>query len=80
MEQVIKQVLEQFRPGFQADGADIHLNKIDNETIYLKLIISSETCLDCILPKTRIEPIFSRAFSGQLGRPLKVCLEDPREV
>jgi Fe-S cluster biogenesis protein NfuA len=51
MREKIEAVIEKFRPGMQADGADLALGNVsDDGTVDVRLIVGPETCMECLLP------------------------------
>lgn len=51
MREKIEAVIEKFRPGMQADGADLALGSIGEDgTVDVRLIVGPETCMECLLP------------------------------
>jgi hypothetical protein len=71
-------VLEPLREGFQADGADLAIEEATDALVQVRLLVSDQTCLDCIMPAdviTRVlETTIRENFPG-LGRFVFV---DPR--
>ncbi|MCF8565552.1 NifU family protein [Alicyclobacillus tolerans] len=78
MEQSINEALQHFRPGLEADGADVKLKRIDGMDVYLQLVLTPECCMECLLPKEVLEPIFRKAIIDRTGHDVNVFLEDPR--
>ncbi|NMA14891.1 MAG: hypothetical protein GX930_06615 [Clostridia bacterium] len=78
MKEAVSKVLDIFRPALQADHADIVLDHIDGCSVYLKLVIAPETCLDCILPSSQLIQVLTDAITDETGTDVVVYLEDPR--
>lgn len=73
----VRRVVDEFRPGFQADGADIEIVEVSPESVRLQLITGPDTCEDCLLPREALESLFQTALRKTLGE-MKVVLEDSR--
>lgn len=51
MRDKVEAVIEKFRPGMQADGADLTVADVAADgTVDVKLIVGPETCMECLLP------------------------------
>jgi Fe-S cluster biogenesis protein NfuA len=77
--EVVKDVIEGFRPGFQADGADLEVLDVGPETVRIRLVTGPETCEECLLPRESLEALFANALAKRVGGSVRVRLEDPRE-
>lgn len=75
-EQAVQDVLENFREGFQADGADLRVGSVAEDEVLVELLVTEETCRDCILPKEMLENMFSRAIERQTGVLVHVRVEE----
>jgi hypothetical protein len=66
------------RESFQADGADLELERVDGALATVRLVVGAETCLECIVPKPILESIVLVAL--QKGDPSigRVEVIDPR--
>lgn len=67
-ETAVRNALEPFREGLQADGADLAVESVQENQVIVKLITSDETCEDCIMPKDMLEKTFSGAIERATGR------------
>lgn len=78
LKQAAEEILSTFRPGFQTDGYDITVKTVDENMVTMKLVLTPEACLDCIMPKGYLEKVFSDGIEKKTMRPIKVILDDPR--
>lgn len=46
----LEAVIEQFRPGFQSDGADLRLDSFAEGVAHVSLIYGPNACVECVLP------------------------------
>lgn len=76
---VVRDVVEGFRPGFQADGADLEVVDVAPDAVHIRLVTGPETCEECLLPRESLEALFANALAKRVGGPVRVRLEDPRE-
>lgn len=71
--------VEKARVALQADGADLELQRVEGEIVYLKLILGDEACLECIMPKSILEEILLLTIKETAPEVRAVNLDDPRE-
>lgn len=79
MQSIVEKVLDQFRPGLQADGYDLKIESIENDAVYVKLTISPEACSDCLLPKETLQSILAAGIEKETNSKVKITILDPRE-
>lgn len=46
----VQAIVDQFRPGMQADGTDLLLDDIRDDVVYLQLVYGPNACEECVLP------------------------------
>jgi Fe-S cluster biogenesis protein NfuA len=70
--------LDLLRGGLQADGADLKLVSIDPETAHVRLIVTSETCFECIVPGPVLYQVIEASLRDACPELVTIDLEDPR--
>ena len=73
------QALEGLREGFQADGADLELVGVEGLTARVRLVVTDETCQECIVPGPMLQQILGAAIRRACPELEIVEVEDPRE-
>ncbi|MBI2320786.1 MAG: NifU family protein [Chloroflexi bacterium] len=79
MRDTIEAVLEKFRPGMQADGADLALGSIaEDGSVDVRLIIGPETCLECLLPDDDFARMLEFTFrdEGAAVKAVRITRQD----
>lgn len=69
---------EQVRAMLQADGADLVLRGIEEGRASAELILTPETCQECIVPTAILEGIILQTLQEQDPAIATVDLDDPR--
>ena len=72
--------LATIRQMLQADKSDVELLGVDNGTARLKLILNDPACVDCVMPKSYLEPMLLRHLQQTRPEVQRVILDDPREA
>lgn len=67
------------REGFQADGADLELVAVEGATARLRLVITDEACLECILPAPMLHQVLEASLRRDCPELEVIEVEDPRE-
>ena len=73
-----ERALEGLREGFQADGADLHLLSLEGGTARVRLLVTEETCLECIVPGPILVQVITAALKQALPDLIRVEVDDPR--
>lgn len=76
--EAVNKALNELREPLNADGADLQLDEFAEGNARLRLVFGPETCLECIMPKERIELIIQRTFQKYQIEVNTVSLIDPR--
>lgn len=76
--QVIYEILEPLRQGFQADGADLVVDKASEDLVEVRLVVTDRTCLECISPTRVLTRILESAIRERLPRVNHFSFSDPR--
>ena len=66
------------REGFQADGADLELVSLEGGVARVRLLVTDETCLECIVPGPILQQVISASLRQALPGLSTVEVEDPR--
>jgi hypothetical protein len=74
MKEVVETVLEGLRPAFQANGADLELKEIVQDSVKIDVVFGPDACRDCVLPPEMLGPTFAQLLGAQLGRPIAVVV------
>ena len=62
MQQGLDGVLEQFRPGFDADGFDVSVQNVVDGLVLLRVVHRPNACEECLLPDDMLAPMLTTAF------------------
>ncbi|HET9692627.1 MAG TPA: hypothetical protein VFP61_15880 [Acidimicrobiales bacterium] len=74
----VEEVLRPYAAGLQTDGADLRVEVHDDTGVAVTLVVTDETCLDCIMPGDTIRDIVARLLADRFGHPVPVVVHDPR--
>jgi Fe-S cluster biogenesis protein NfuA len=73
MKEALEKVLDKFRPGFQADGADVVIAGIDpSGLVDVHLLIDDKTCMECLLPDDMLGQMLAQAMRSSVADVTKV--------
>jgi Fe-S cluster biogenesis protein NfuA len=75
---VAQLALESIRSGFNADGADLVVRHISDRRAVVELVVTPDTCLDCIVPTDILNAIVSATIRGAFPEIAEVEVQDPR--
>jgi Fe-S cluster biogenesis protein NfuA len=73
-----RQAVEQLREGFQADGADLELQSLEDGVARVRLVVTDETCLECIVPGDILQTVVEASLRQAVPELRGVVLDDPR--
>ncbi len=76
----ITAALAELRSGFNADGADLEVVTAGASSVTVRLVVTPETCLECIVPKSALQQIVENAIRKAYPTVQAVELIDPREM
>ena len=63
MREQLERVIEDFRPGFHADGMDLAVGTIDPAgVVQVKVLLGPEACLECLIPEDLMADMFRAAM------------------
>jgi len=70
---LFQEVLEKFRPGFQADGMDLKIGAIDpSGTVEIRVVMGPNACEECLLPPETLSKLFLAAMSRVMSSVTRV--------
>ena len=75
-----RQAVEQLREGFQADGADLELESLEDGVARVRLVVTDETCLECIVPGEILQTVLETSLRQSVPDLRAVVLDDPRRA
>lgn len=64
MHQQLDSVLDQFRPGFDADGFDVAVQNVVDGLVLLRVVHRPNACEECLLPDDMMGPMLTTAFQN----------------
>ncbi len=70
--------LEGLREGFQADGADLELVGVEGAKARVRLVVTEETCQECIVPPPLLQQILEAQLRQSCPELESVEVDDPR--
>jgi Fe-S cluster biogenesis protein NfuA len=70
--------LNDIRESIQADHADLEVIGLDGSTARVRLVITPDTCRECIVSKSILESIMLESLRDTMPEVSAVELEDPR--
>lgn len=70
--------LQDIRESLQADHADLEVLGLQGTVARVRLLITPETCQECIMPRDFLEDIMLMSIKDTMPQVTKVELEDPR--
>ncbi len=74
----VDDVIAPLREGFQADGADLAVDEASDEVVRIRLVVTDETCFDCILPGDVLTQILETTVRGTFPDIERIEFSDPR--
>ena len=78
MREDVQAVIEQFRPGMQADGADLLLDDVADGVVRVRLVFGPDTCEECILPPADLAAHLQVVLQEQVPAVTRVVVEEQR--
>lgn len=77
-ETTINEAIESVRSILRADGADIELVGVTDDTASLRLLIADANCAECVLPREMLEMVALDLMAPHVPGLRAVSIEDPR--
>lgn len=74
----VESQLAGLRPAFQADGADLRLLGVTGGQVSIELVVTDETCLDCIVAPPMLAAMVEDSLLSRVGGVTSVVVHDPR--
>lgn len=72
---LIEEVVNQFRPAFEADGGELELVSVTDQTVKVKIIIYPGGCSGCIMPPPVVKEILENSIGQLTGKKYSVEVE-----
>ena len=66
------------REGFQADAADLEVVSVADGVALVRLVVTDETCLECIVPGPILRQVVEASVRQAVPGVSRVEVEDPR--
>jgi hypothetical protein len=62
MNEKLESVLDQFRPGFDADGFDVSVQDVVGGVVALRIVHRPDACEECLIADDMLGPMLATAF------------------
>src|SRR5262249_54078983 len=62
MNEKLESVLDQFRPGFDADGFDVSVQDVVGRVVALRIVHRPDACEECLIADDMLGPMLATAF------------------
>ncbi len=77
-ERAVAEALAPLRAGFEADGVHLVVETASPARVVVRLVLTSDTCADCIVPTPVLERIISTTLRGRFPKMGHLEVVDPR--
>jgi len=74
----VAEALAPLRAGFEADGADLAVESASPELVVVRLVLTTDTCDDCIVPTQMLERLISTTLRKRFPDMGDLEVVDPR--
>ena len=71
--------LDEIRSLVQADGGDLVLTSVVDDTVNLELVVEGASCVECVMPREFLEQIALDMLRGHTPTVGAVRIDDPRD-
>lgn len=75
----LSEAIGPLRTGFNADGADLVVESATEDSAVVRLVITDDTCLDCIVNYDTLKFIIAGTVTKHFPQISDVQVIDPRE-
>lgn len=75
---LLERALAPLRVPMRADGADLELVGVADGVVRVRLVLSAETCSDCVLPADMLRSVLLAGLAAEVPGVTDVVVEDPR--
>jgi Fe-S cluster biogenesis protein NfuA len=75
----LSEAIDPLRGGFNADGADLVVESATEESAVVRLVVTDETCLSCIVPYDTLTFIITGTVTKHFPQIRNVEVIDPRK-
>jgi Fe-S cluster biogenesis protein NfuA len=74
----IQEALGQYREMLRVDGADLELAGVDAGNVHVRLVLTPDTCEECILSQDMLEAVILQGMRESDPAITRVVVDDPR--
>lgn len=74
----LETLIEEFRPGFQSDGADLVLDQVAEGVAHVRLIYGPNACVECVLPPNALAEHLMAMLDGGSSGIRQVVVKEER--
>lgn len=76
----LSEAIDSLRVGFNADGADLLVEEATEDSAVVRLVITDQTCLSCIVPYDTLRFIITGTVTKHFPQIKSVEVIDPRRT
>ena len=76
--ETVSEALASLRAGFEADGVRLMVDTASLERVVVRLVLTPETCAECIVPTPVLERIIATALRDRFPEMGRLEIVDPR--
>jgi Fe-S cluster biogenesis protein NfuA len=81
MEETLDAVLDEFRPGFDADGFDITVDSVGPDgVVIVRIAHRADACEECLIPDDMLGPMLTSAMQRVVPDVMQVELKHDHPV
>ena len=77
-QRTVTEALAALRAGFEADGGDLAVDVASPERVVVRLVLTTETCEDCIVPTPMLQRMISTTLRKSFPDLRELEVVDPR--
>jgi Fe-S cluster biogenesis protein NfuA len=74
----LEALIEEFRPGFQSDGADLVLDDVAQGVAHVRLIYGPNACVECVLPPDALAEHLMAMLDGGAPEIKEILVKEER--
>lgn len=75
LEKIVKEIIEEFRKPFQADGGDMRVVSCADNLIKAQIVLGPTTCRECIMSPEDVKEVIKSSIEAQYCKPIKIVIE-----
>jgi Fe-S cluster biogenesis protein NfuA len=76
----LSEAIDPLRVGFNADGADLVVESATEDSAVIRLVVTDQTCLSCIVPYDTLRFIITGTVTKHFPQISTVEVIDPRRT